>query len=130
MFSLTLYHMCQYNVYVHHSPIQASNCKIDSPGSNLAQLDCMHIWILLHFMSPIWASRFEINWSAGKIRTVTSERASINIHTTISTDHQPKDWQLPRFWSPTFQENFFKNVSVNTEKRFTLHFTWFLSLSR
>ena len=50
-----------------------SNCRIDSPGSNSAHLDFMHIWIFLNFKLPIRMRRFEINWSASKIR---SPRAS------------------------------------------------------
>ena len=58
-----------------HSPIQVSRCKINLPRPNLTHLYGIHDSNLTKKMTfftksywPIWASRFEINWSARKIR--------------------------------------------------------------
>ena len=61
-----------------HSPIRASNCRIDSPKSKSVCLDCMRIRLFLKFKSTNWVSRFEINWSACKIR---SPGVSVNVYT-------------------------------------------------
>ena len=55
------------------APIQASNCQIDLPVSNSARLDCMHM-NFLQFQVANLVSRYEINWSASKIRSLRVSR--------------------------------------------------------
>ena len=86
------YSLCTLRI-VPHLPIRANNCQTDLPGSNSAHLDCIHIRNFSNFKLPIQASRFEINWSAGKTR---SPRASVNKEFVMlgGEDFVPKPYRL------------------------------------